>query len=302
MNTEYRMLLNDAHKIWNDWESQDTLSNVKPAIGIVDTGIFPHSDFAGSIIDFYDCVNNKISVYDNNGHGTHIAGIIAGTGNSCKGVCAFNNVNIVAVKGLNHRGGGSINQVVRGIEYLINNKDKYNIRIINISIGGDKNEYLKYKPLIDIVEEAWDRGILVCVAAGNNGPGVGSVTIPGNSRKVITVGSVDDDIPVDGGNRKKIVDYSGRGPTLECVIKPDIVTYGANILSCANNKFGYTTKSGTSMSTAIVTGAAAMLLCRYPDLKPKDIKIRLKNSAIDLKKNKNIQGAGALNINSFFNL
>lgn len=104
--------------------------------------------------------------------------------------------------------------------------------------------------LVRGVEEIWDAGFVVVVAAGNMGPGYGTITTPGISRKVITVGCSDDDKEVNVmGNRMS--DYSGRGPTRSCICKPDIVAPGAAITSCSNQPGGYAVKSGTSMATPL---------------------------------------------------
>lgn len=113
--------------------------------------------------------------------------------------------------------------------------------------------------LVKGVNAAWDDGLVVVVAAGNHGPAPGTVTTPGISRKVITVGCSDDDREVEVmGSR--MVDYSGRGPTNACVCKPDLVAPGCGIISCCNEPGRYFIKSGTSMSTPLVSGAIALLL------------------------------------------
>ena len=116
---------------------------------------------------------------------------------------------------------------------------------------------------------AWDQGIVIVCAAGNNGPDRGSVTIPGTQPKVITVGSVD--YRYSGCTPS---DYSGRGPTEECVKKPEIYAPGSNIISCSNQGW-YSQKTGTSMSVPVVTGAIALLLQQEPWLSPVDVKLRL---------------------------
>ena len=126
-------------------------------------------------------------------------------------------------------------------------------------------------------------------AAGNQGPRSGSVTAPGSSRKIITVGSSD---LLTGRTA-----ISGRGPTSECICKPDLVAPGNRILSCApGTDFAYGVKSGTSMSTPLVSGAVALLLQKYPTLTNVEIKRCLKESARDLGLPRNLQGSGELNM------
>ena len=122
-----------------------------------------------------------------------------------------------------------------------------------------------------------------------------SITTPGISRKVITVGCSDDNTEVlVGGNR--MVDYSGRGPTAACVCKPDIVAPGSCVVSCASQTDRYAIKSGTSMSTPIVSGAIALLLEKYPDMTNLDVKLKLMQTARDIGLPKNQQGWGLLDI------
>ena len=145
------------------------------------------------------------------------------------------------------------------------------------------------------MDRAWDEGLVVVVAAGNRGPGRMTITTPGISRKVITVGCSDDDREVlVGGNR--MVDYSGRGPTAACVCKPDVVAPGCGVVSCASDFGRYTIKSGTSMSTPVVSGAIALLLEKYPDMTNRDVKLKLMESAMDIGLPKNQQGWGLLDI------
>lgn len=122
-----------------------------------------------------------------------------------------------------------------------------------------------------------------------------SITTPGISRKVITVGCSDDDREVlVGGNR--MVDYSGRGPTAACICKPDLVAPGCSVVSCSSRADKYTIKSGTSMSTPIVSGAVALLLERFPDMSNKDVKLRLRESSVDIGLPRNQQGWGLLDV------
>ena len=280
MNEQYRLLVHKASLWQNTIEKEKKMYPV--SVGIVDTGIFPHMDLKKNILDFYDCVGKRAGIYDNNGHGTHIAGIIAGNGAASGG--RYRGVSpgtkLIAVKGLDEKGGGSVAHVVEGIEYLITNRYRLNLKVINISMGGTEEEYVKYRPLLKVVEEAWDRGITVCVAAGNNGPVNGSVTIPGTSKKVITVGAGDDSSPVRVGNKMMVKNYSGKGPTRECVVKPDVLCPGTNIISCKNNINGYIIKSGTSMSTAVMTGIIAIMLAQNPDMTPKEIKKKIMDKGI----------------------
>ena len=275
---------------------------------VLDTGISPHPDLKGRIVAFGDMLYGKKRMYDDNSHGTHVAGIIAGSGGLSSGLYAgiAPASQIVAVKGLDQKGEGKIRFLIEGIKAILRNRDKWQIRIVNISIGtlphqGDEEEM----ELMRWVDRLWDEGLVVVTAAGNFGPRSGTVTIPGISKKVITVGASDD------GNQKdrygKVgTNYSGRGPTSECVCKPDLVAPGSYIRSCngfsqKKNQKAYSVKSGTSMSAPVVSGAVALLLSKYPDMKNVEVKLRLLMSADDMGKDPNIQGRGLLNIEKLLN-
>lgn len=153
--------------------------------------------------------------------------------------------------------------------------------------------------LVRDVEELWDLGLVVCTAAGNEGKEGRYITSPGISRKVITVGASDDKEMIDEkGNCHR--NYSGRGPTRECICKPEIVAKGTNILSTnAMNHPGdlpYTVKSGTSMATPMVSGAIALLLEKYPDMNNRNVKLQLWKSVRDLGLSGNHQGWGMLDV------
>lgn len=215
---------------------------------------------------------------------------------------------------LDYRGDGNISDVLAGLQWIIDNRIKYNIRIVNISVGTSAKDNLDENSLlVQGVNAVWDSGIVVVVAAGNNGPGPMSISTPGISRKVITVGSSDDNVAVEVfGSRTK--DYSGRGPTPYCIKKPDIVAPGSNIISCNISRFVarsrnnsvkhstsdspmmYTIKSGTSMATPVVSGAIALLLSAHPQLSNREVKLRLRNSAVDLGQRWEKQGWGLLNV------
>lgn len=274
-------------------------------IAVLDTGIFPHIDFTypqNRIFAFRDFVNRQKRPYDDNGHGTHICGICSGNGYYSKrkyaGIAPCS--HLIVGKILDREGNGNISSILDAIRWVIDTKDFYNTRILNISVGTESNEDVSEDSiLVRGVNEAWDAGLVVVAAAGNNGPAPMSVTAPGISRKIITVGAADDykHIYIKG---KKISNYSGRGPTQECIQKPDVVAPGSNIVSCSNqiNKGpGYTERSGTSMATPIVTGAIALLLEKYPSMTNKDVKLRLRSSCDDLGLPQSQQGWGMVNLN-----
>lgn len=296
----------------SSWADDRGVTGHGIGIAILDTGVYPHKDLVtkrNKIIAFKDFVSNIRYPYDDNGHGTHVAGIIAGDGEESngkyKGIAMDS--NIIGVKVLNNEGSGNISDVLAGIQWVLDQKKRFNIKILNLSVGMKDVEGEK-SALVRGVNAAWDNGLIVVAAAGNNGPDSCTITTPGISRKVITVGSSDD------GETVKIMedlisDYSGRGPTKECIKKPDVVAPGANIIACSTDKaykptdkyypgkkVGYTKKSGTSMATPMVSGCIALLLSRHPNLTGKDVKLKLKDSTHDLGFSQAHQGWGLIDV------
>ena len=245
-------------------------------VAILDTGIYPHQDLKKNIAGFRDYVNGRDLPYDDNGHGTHIAGIIAGNSQfSHHGIAPMS--MLYGFKVLDAKGNGKIQDTCQAVEDILKINEGYtsHIHIINISVGMMENvQPPMQKRLLEAVEEAWDRGIVVLAAAGNNGPGENTVTSPGISKKIITVGSLDDNTTNTNFPQRR-GGYSGRGPTDACVVKPEILMPGTNILSCLNSTQGYVRKSGTSMAVPVLTGMIALLLSKYPSMTPNEIKMRL---------------------------
>lgn len=246
-------------------------------------------------------------------YASHVAGIAAGNGYRSRGeyMGIAPDANIIAIKILDKEGKGNSADVLAGLQWMIDNKDLYNIKIANLSIGtadiGSKD------PLVRAVDQAWSDGVLMVIAAGNNGPDFNSITSPGISRKALTVGASDDNIKVFIKG-DAVENFSGRGPTSECIKKPDIVAPGADIISCLTTSLGatgsmpgkkvsryYLQLSGTSMATPIVSGGIALLLEKYPKLKPDDIKYMLKKTAESLNYSHNQQGWGLIDLEKLIN-
>lgn len=258
-------------------------------IAIVDTGIDPtHPDFAGRIQATRD-FSGKGSVADGHGHGTHVASIAAGSGAAGGGkyVGVAPEALLCVAKVLADNGGGMMSDVMAGIEWAVDE----GARVINLSLGspgpGDGDDALS-----TLCDAAVAEGVVVCVAAGNAGPGASTVGPPGVARLVITAGATDKS---DG-----IAGFSSRGPTADGRTKPDVVFTGVGIVAAraAGTGMGapvsdhYTSASGTSMATPHATGAVALLLGAYPHLTPAEVKDVLMRTAKNLGLEGNTQGSG----------
>lgn len=275
------------HLIHFDRISSLGLTGKHVTIAFLDTGISSHRDFlypTNRILCFRDFVYGHSRFYDDNGHGTHITGIAS---SNLIGIAPHS--NIVSLKVLNRHGNGQTLHLIRCFQWILAHHDTYNIRIVNISMGMSNPNHPSSKELLYWVERLWDEGLIVCTAAGNLGPSTRSITIPGISRKIITVGSF------DGSPHTS---YSGRGPTHSCIVKPDLTAPGNEIKSC----YGvtrYTIRSGTSMATPVVCGAIALYLEKFPASTNKDIKLKLRSSCDDLGYPQNQQGWGRINLEKF---
>lgn len=279
----------------------NSLTGENIGVAVLDTGIFPHMDFEGRIVGFVDMINQKNAAYDDNSHGSHVTGIIGGNGAASHGkyVGVAPGTNLIGVKILGSNARGKLENAIKGIEWVLSNRRKYNIRVVNISFASSESSYDEdNNPLIRAVEELWIKGIVVVTSAGNNGPAECSIGIPGICRRIITVGAYDNLYSRDSnGNVRQF--YSGRGCTNVPYIKPEIVARGADIVSCDNSRRGYTIKSGASMAAPFVAGMIARLLQKYPDMEPVDVKLRLHDRAVDLGLPQNVQGWGTIDDSLF---
>ncbi|MCM1126793.1 MAG: S8 family peptidase [Lachnospiraceae bacterium] len=274
-------------------------------VALLDTGTAFHPDFEHRIIDFKDFVNGRSGCYDDSGHGTHVAGCICGSGavssGRYKGIAPYS--RLVVGKVLDYKGDGMIENMAQGIEWVLNLKEEYDIRVLNISIGmGDSAKEGRIERLLSLVDRAWNEGLVVVCAAGNMGPKPMSLSPLGASRQVITVGCHEGGF---FGKREHLCEnYSGRGPSPYAIKKPDLVAPGTDIISCNAGiarrgryyRNAYVAKSGTSMATPIVSGAAALLLQKYPFYTNVQVKQKLQYTAMDLNEPWNKQGWGMVRI------
>src|SRR5580704_6204408 len=299
------------------WQSNYTGAGI--GVALIDSGVSNHLDLNQGILPLSRVVYQQSFVPGNSnpadqyGHGTHIAGLIAGDGLSSTGPIytkTFKGIapgaKIVNLRVLDVNGASTDSVVIAAINQAIALKSKYNIRVINLSMGRAVYETYKLDPLCQAVEKAWQNGIVVVVAAGNNGryqatDGYATVTSPGNDPYVITVGAMKT-MGTPSRVDDQIASYSSKGPTvIDAVAKPDLVAPGNLLVSLeapgstlykqnpgnrVPNSFyvnngnsasssSYFTLSGTSMATGVVSGVVADLLQKSPRLNPDQVKARL---------------------------
>jgi serine protease AprX len=268
------------------WQAGVTGAGV--TVAVVDTGIdATHPDFANRVAQIKDFTGEGST--DKNGHGTHVAGIIGGTGagsnGKYKGVAP--DCTLLAAKVLRGNGSGTTSDVMAGIEWAV----QQGAHVINMSLGSD-GACDGSDALSVLCDAAVAQGVALCVAAGNAGPGASTVGSPGCAKTVITVGATND--------TDQVTSFSSRGPTSDGRVKPDVCFPGAGIVACratgtsmgspVNNL--YTSASGTSMATPHAAGACALLLQAKPGLSPQQLKDTLMNTAKDLGLDPNTQGKG----------
>jgi serine protease AprX len=246
------------------------------------------------------------TTFDNYGHGSHIAGIVGGNGAASNGqyIGVAPMANIVNVKVSNDNGGATASTVVAGLQWVLEHRAQYNIRVVNISLNSAINESYHLNPLDAAVEILWFNGIVVVVSAGNTGSG--ALYPPANDPFVITVGATDDKGTASLSD-DTVATFSAYGTTQDGFSKPDLVAPGQNIVSLYGNRNGviptqhpnnrvdsnYFRMSGTSMSAPMVAGAVALLLEDEPNLNPDQVKYRLKATANNIWPGYDAAKAGA---------
>ncbi|MFE0565565.1 S8 family peptidase [Priestia megaterium] len=265
------------------------LSGKGVTIAVLDTGIHPHPDFTlpnNRIIDFVDYTQGISFPYDDNGHGTHVAGCAAGNGFASNGKYTglAPGAQIIGVKVLDKDGNGYLSSVIAGINYCIENRFRFNIRIINLSLGSELVAPYTDDPLVQAAEQAILAGIIVLMAADNSRSGT-KTNSPTNHPMFITVGAITDrKTPTISDDFIYI--YTSELQTIDGLIKPDVLFPGVcitaplaphSILSNQLEPFivnqNYISLSGTSMATGLCSGAVAIILEAYPPYSQEKIKL-----------------------------
>ncbi|HEY3999035.1 MAG TPA: S8 family peptidase, partial [Candidatus Xenobia bacterium] len=200
-------------------------------IAYIDTGVYPHPDVSSRIVHTEDWVNHRSLPYDDNGHGTESVGNGSGNGYLSHGLYRgpAPGSDIISCKVLNQYGQGKLSDILKAVNWCIDNKDRYNIRVMNLSLGGRAKVNYQDDPLEQAVTRAVDAGIVVVAAAGNEGPGSGTISSPGDNPRVITVGAVDDNNTADTKD-DTVPLFSSRGPTPAGFHKPDVLAPGEGII------------------------------------------------------------------------
>ena len=276
-------------------------------VAVLDSGLWETGELVNNtageprIIGRYDAINDLEgeSVFDASGHGTHMTSIVAHSGpvltdnkptGSFQGIAP--DVSLVAVKAFDDAGQGEFLDIARGVQWVVDNQERYNIRVLNLSFAALPRWPYWLDPVNQAVMRAWAAGITVVAAAGNDGPEPMTIGSPGNLPYVITVGAVTDSWTLDTRDDDYIPDFSAQGPTPDGHLKPDIVAPGGHISGITRPGSSLTTDlpqyllktgefvmTGTSQASALVSGIVALLLQIDPELRPDDVKCMLTSSA-----------------------
>jgi serine protease AprX len=278
-------------------------------VAVVDSGIADHAALSNRVVARVNLVAHEPGVSgDPFGHGTHIAGLIGGSSAAAVRVTAAYpggsapGVHFADVRVLGANGAGYTSDVIAGIDWVVANARRYNLRIINLSLGHPVTESSATDPLCRAVAPAVRAGLVVVASAGNYGrtaagaPVLGGITSPGNSPLAITVGALDLKGTLDRGD-DVVAPYSSRGPTkYDFAVKPDLVAPGAGLVSlespnswlsarypnwhvAGSGRNAYYMLSGTSMAAAVVSGGVALLLEGDPGLNPAQVKVALQTGS-----------------------
>lgn len=309
------------------------------AVAVLDTGAVAHQDLqrpkgSPQVIEV-EVVGRETGLADYYGHGTHVAGVINGSGSASSDKLSFRTfkglapgAQLISIRALYPDGTGYTSDIISGIDWAIRYKTNYNIRVLNLSLGHPVYESYRDDPMCRAVRKAYDNGILVVVAAGNDGgvgSGFGTITSPGNEPSAVTVGAMDDANTVTTTD-DVLAWYSSKGPSLiDYVVKPDLVAPGTWIVSLraagsyldtayhalalkvgeykndaanAAKDGAYYVLSGTSMAAPMVSATAALMVQKDPSLNPGTVKARLMKSAVKDDRIVFETGAGYLDVDA----
>jgi serine protease AprX len=280
-------------------------------VAVMDTGIDNLPDFSGRLIGGVDLTNGGNPYQDSYGHGTFVAGLIAGDGASSAGQYSGEApaARLVSIKVAGADGTTHLGTLISGLQWAVDHQSRYGIKILNLSLGFRSAQSTVTNALDQAVEAVWNAGLAVVVSAGNTGPFNGSILSPGDDPLVITAGALDD-MATASITDDEMNDFSAAGPTsADGWVKPDLATSGRSVVSLAapgstiytdypSARIGSANfvGSGTSFSAAITSGAAALVLAGTPGLTPNQLKARLLGTtSLGPVGNPFVDGHGALN-------
>jgi subtilisin family serine protease len=279
-----------ADKVWSTLGSRGK----GVTVAIIDTGVdYMHPALGGGfgagfkVAGGWDFVNNDADPLDDNGHGTHVAGIVAGQSDLITGVAP--DATLIAYKVLGANGSGKESDVMAALERAADPNQDGNtndhVDVANLSLGGAGSPD---DPQSEAIDNATAAGVTFAIAAGNSGSGFHTIASPGTARNAITVGASD--------GSDVVASFSSRGPNMKNIaIKPDVLAPGVSIMSSYLNG-RYAVLSGTSMATPHVTGAAALLKSLHHDWTPAQIKLALMNNATQIHDEIMAVGAGRIDV------
>jgi serine protease AprX len=277
-------------------------------VALLDTGVRRMPDLGDRVLARVDFTPAHEG-YDAFGHGTQMAGLIAGAGTASAGrwAGAAPAAKLVSVKLAGWDGATDVSVVIAGLQWVLAHRDRFGIRVVNLSFGTNGRQAYSIDPLDYAVEQVWSAGILVVTAAGNGGPRGGTITKPGDDPFVLTVGAADVQGTADPSD-DEVAAFSSRDSIPDAARKPDLVAPGTAIVSLraagslldawkpqARVGEDYAAGSGTSQAAAIVSGVAALMFAAKPSLTPDDAKAALVAAATRYWGDRRGAGAGLLN-------
>lgn len=267
-------------------------------VAVLDTGIYPHEDLTlpeNRILAWYDQVQGQICPYDDHGHGTFTAGIIAGNGRASRGKYSglAPEAKLVGVKVLDQNGRGKLSDLILGIEWCLNNQKTLKIRIINLSLGTcAQGEY--YQDLLcRVTTLATKKGVVVCTAVGCGIPDWQRFNSPGINPSVIKAGLINQQQVFTNEDERLII--NGVKLRKRKVVIPDLVIPEVKLGSLKAGA-GYSFQTGPSLAASLIAGGAALILQKWPRSRPVQVKRILTRNADDLGLGNPLQGAGRLNL------
>ncbi len=294
-------------------------------VAVLDTGLtaidglWRDSNGANRVLAGFDAINAipMMAVSDGNGHGTHVTGIIMNSDTATDGTQTgvAPDAKLVFVRAFDKNGSGTYLNVITGLNWVLNNRVKYGIRVLNLSFSAAPRSHYWDDPVNQAVMKLWQAGVVVVASAGNDGPTPMTIGVPGNTPYIVTVGAMTDNYTASTSD-DRLASFSSAGPTHEGFVKPDLVAPVGHIssimpsmsasIAIAHPEFqileNYFRMSGTSQSTAVVSGVVALMLQAKPWLTPDDVKCQLMASARQSVTSKGAlaysifqQGAGLVN-------